>query len=134
MVNGRTVTLQDANDAVFDSAAFVKLDDGAGGAGTLGSANGLTLNFGGNITGYGTVNTPNDPFRPLINNGHITGNSAAESVTLSGYVKGVGTLDHVVITGTNALASARRLSISAVSHTPARLKLSWRAAGPASST
>jgi T5SS/PEP-CTERM-associated repeat protein len=100
MVNGKTVTLRDANDVVFDSTSFVKLDNGAGTAGTLSAANGLTLNFGGNITGFGTVSTPNDPFKPLINNGHITGNSAAQKITLPGFVKGVGTLDNVTVTGT----------------------------------
>ena len=49
-----------------------------------------------------TINTPNDLARPLINNGHIIGNSIAEPITLEGYVKGVGTMDNVVITGTNA--------------------------------
>jgi hypothetical protein len=99
-VNGKTVTLLDANDVVFDSTSLVKLDNGAGTAGTLSAANGLTLNFGGNITGFGTVSTPNDPFKPLINNGHITGNSAAQKITLPGFVKGVGTLDNVTVTGT----------------------------------
>jgi hypothetical protein len=76
---------------------------GAGGRrGTLAAANGLTLNFGGSLTGFGTVSTPNDVAKPLINNGHITGNSAAEPLTLTGFVKGVGTLDNVNITGTLA--------------------------------
>ena len=101
-VGNSTVTLLDANDAVFDSLALVSLGDGLGGAGTLAAANGITLDFGGNITGFGTVNTPNDPFKPFTNNGNITGTSALEPITLSGYVKGVGTLDNVVITGTDA--------------------------------
>ena len=100
-VGQTTVTLADANDAVLDSAALVTL--GAGGSpGTLDAANGLTLDFGGNVTGFGTVDSPNDVVKPLINNGHITGNSGAEPITLAGYVKGVGTLDNVVITGTDA--------------------------------
>jgi T5SS/PEP-CTERM-associated repeat protein len=94
------VSLADANDAVFDSAALVTLGNGAG-PGTLNADNGLTLDFGGNVTGFGSINTPNDAATPLINNGHITGNSPGEPVTLSGYVKGVGTLDNAVITGTD---------------------------------
>ena len=95
----RIVTLADANDAVLDSAALVTL--GAGGSpGTLAAANGLTLNFGGNVTGFGTIDTPNDVFKPLINNGHFSGDSGAEPLTLSGYVKGVGTFDNVNFTGT----------------------------------
>ncbi len=96
-----TVTLADANDAVLDSAALLTL--GAGGnPGTLVAANGLTLDFGGNVTGFGTVETPNSAATPLINNGHISGDTPAEPITLAGYVKGVGTLDNVVITGTDA--------------------------------
>lgn len=97
-----TTTLNDANDVVFDSASLVVLGDGAGGSATLAAANGLTLDFGGNLTGFGAVTTPNDPAKPLINNGHIAGNSSAEKITLPGYVKGVGTLDNVLITGTDA--------------------------------
>ena len=96
-----SVTLADANDAVFDSAALVTIGDG-GSPGTLAAANGLTLDFGGNVTGFGTINTPNSAAKPFINNGHIAGNSGAEPITLTGYVKGVGTLDNVVITGTDA--------------------------------
>jgi hypothetical protein len=96
-----TLTLADANDAVFDSAALVTLGQGSA-PGTLAAANGLTLDFGGNIIGFGTVNTPNSIADPLTNNGHITGNSGAQPITLSGYVKGVGTFDNVNFTGTFA--------------------------------
>ena len=100
-VGQRTVTLADANDAVLDSAALVTL--GAGGSpGTLAAANGLTLDFGGNLTGFGTVDTPDNIATPFTNNGHIAGNSAAEPITLTGHVRGVGTLDNVVITGSDA--------------------------------
>ncbi len=98
-VGSNGVLLRDANDAVFDSAALVALGIGAT-PGSLGADNGLTLDFGGNITGYGTVTTPNNIAKPLINNGHIIGASAAQRITLPGYVKGVGTLDNVTVTGT----------------------------------
>ncbi|TWU27401.1 virginiamycin B lyase family protein [Bythopirellula polymerisocia] len=94
-----TVTLNDANDAVLDSAALVTLGSG-GNPGTLVAANGLTLNFGGNITGFGTVDMPDDPAKPFINNGNLTGDSLAEPLTLAGYVKGVGTYDNVAFAGT----------------------------------
>jgi hypothetical protein len=98
-VGQRTVTLSDANDAVLDAAALVTLGSGAN-PGTLSAVGGLTLNFGGNITGFGTVNTPNSAATPLINNGHITGSAADQRLTLAGYVKGVGTFDNVEFTGT----------------------------------
>ena len=98
-VGANCVTLNDANDAAFDSGALVTLGSGAS-PGTLTAANGLTLDFGGNITGFGTVSTPNNVAKPLINNGHITGTSAGQRITLPGYVKGVGTFDNVNFTGT----------------------------------
>jgi fibronectin-binding autotransporter adhesin len=101
LAGGTTLTLHDANDAVLDSAAHVLIGE-AGSASTLIASNGLTLDFGGNIEGFGTVNTPDDPFTPLINNGNLTGTSPSEPLTLTGYIKGVGTMDNVVITGTDA--------------------------------
>ena len=96
-----SVLLADANDAVLDSAALVTI--GADGLpGELLASHGLTLNFGGNIVGYGTVTTIDSAATPFTNNGNVTGASADEPITLSGYVKGVGTLDNVVITGTDA--------------------------------
>jgi hypothetical protein len=99
-VGNNTLALADANDAVFDSAALVTL--GGSGPGQLDALNGLTLNFGANITGHGEVYTSNAIFTPLINNGHITGASPAQRITLPGYVKGVGTFDNVNFTGTFA--------------------------------
>jgi T5SS/PEP-CTERM-associated repeat protein len=99
-VGANTLALADANDAVFDSAALVTL--GGSGPGQLDALNGLTLNFGANITGHGEVYTSNAIVTPLINNGHITGASTAQRITLPGYVKGVGTFDNVNFTGTFA--------------------------------
>lgn len=103
-VQSGTATLLDANTAVFDSAANVTLGNGVG-TGILGASNGVTLDFGGNISGRGTVDTPNNSTTPLVVNGAITGDSLSEGekITLPGYVKGVGTLDNVMITGTDAL-------------------------------
>ncbi|HMO87085.1 MAG TPA: hypothetical protein PKC18_19420, partial [Lacipirellulaceae bacterium] len=99
IVGANSVTLNDSNDAVLDSAALAAV--GSGGApGSLAAANGLTLNFGGNITGHGTINTPNNAAKPFINNGHVTGNSPGQPLTLPGYVKGVGIFDNVQFTGT----------------------------------
>ena len=98
-VGANAVTLLDANDVVFDSLALATLGN-AGSPGTLNAANGLTLDFGGNFTGFGAVSTPNNVAKPLINNGHITGNSAAQKITLPGYVTGAGTFDNVNFTGT----------------------------------
>ena len=98
--NDQTVTLRDANDVVFDSGALVDL--GSSGSGSLSAANGLTLDFGANMNGAGTVTTPNDATKPFVNNGHIQGASAGNPITLTGWVKGAGTMDNVNITGTDA--------------------------------
>ena len=70
--------------------------------GTLTADNGLILEFGRNISGYGTVATANDPLRPTIINGHAQGYDGTYQLTFTGYVKGVGTMNDVVISGTYA--------------------------------
>ncbi|WP_428389338.1 beta strand repeat-containing protein [Mucisphaera sp.] len=99
-IKANTITLNDSNDAVLGSLST--LGDGAGAAGVVIAQNGITLGFGRNLVGHGTVLTPNDPFKPFINNGNIIGDAPTNPITLTGYVKGVGTLDNVVITGTDA--------------------------------
>jgi hypothetical protein len=99
LVGSRTLSLADGNDAVLGDAALVVLG-AASDAGTLAAANGLTLNFGGNITGFGTINTPDNPATPFINNGNLTGYSSHQPLTVEGYVKGVGTFQNVVFAGT----------------------------------
>jgi len=98
-VNRHTVTLQDRNQAVLGS--LTQLGD-AQGDGTLSAPNGLVVDFGRNIVGHGTVSTPNLTAKPLTNNGTIAGDSPAAPITLTGYVKGVGTFDNVTFTGTYA--------------------------------
>ena len=96
-IRQHTVTLQDANLAVLGSQTNI---GSSGTPGVLIAANGLLLEFGKNVAGHGTIDTPNDPATPLINNGHIAGNSPDEPITLNGYVKGVGTFANIIINGT----------------------------------
>ncbi|MEM8864540.1 MAG: autotransporter-associated beta strand repeat-containing protein [Planctomycetota bacterium] len=96
-VSSGTTTLNDANTAIFDSAALVTL----AALTTLAAPNGLTLDFGANVTGQGTIDTPNSDTTPLVNNGAITGD-VGNPVTLTGYVKGVGVCDNCNITGTDS--------------------------------
>ncbi len=98
-IGGQSVTLHDANAAVLGSLTTLGAGDFSG---SLVAANGAVLEFGKNLTGNGIVDTPDDPTTPLINNGAIVGDSPGRPVVLSGYVKGVGTLDNVTITGTDA--------------------------------
>src|SRR5262249_11488943 len=78
------------------------LSESSSAPGTLSASNGILVDFGNNIVGFGTLNTPNDVLKPVTNNCAILGNSATEQITLAGYVKGVGSLDNVQVTGTNS--------------------------------
>jgi len=90
------VTINDRNEAVLGSVT--ELGDGAS-DGTLVANNGLVVEFGKNIVGRGLVDTPDDPLTPLINNGAVVGDSPG-AIELTGYVKGVGTLENVTVSGT----------------------------------
>ncbi len=96
-VNQHTATLLDANQAVLGSLTSL----GSGGStGTVTAANGALVDFGRNLTGFGTLDTPNDITKLAMINGAVIGTSGAQAITLSGYVKGVGSLDNATTTGT----------------------------------
>jgi fibronectin-binding autotransporter adhesin len=63
--------------------------------GTLSAANGFVLNAGSAITGQGTVNSSNTLALHSVVNGIIQGNSPSQPITLSGWIKGTGTLSNV---------------------------------------
>ena len=93
-----TITLLDSNEAVLGSETLLGV--GTVSPGTVVANNGLLVDFGNNVVGFGTLSTLNSPARPLINNGTIAGLSTFRPVTLTGFIKGVGTLTNVTITGT----------------------------------
>ncbi|MCA9061949.1 MAG: hypothetical protein KDA96_02790 [Planctomycetaceae bacterium] len=93
-----TVTLEDYNQAVLGTMTV--LGDGYSTNGTVIAANGAIIDFGNNVVGRGTLSTPNDITKVLLVNGAIQGESPSNPITLPGYVKGVGTLDNVNLTGT----------------------------------
>ncbi len=96
-INGNTVTVLDADQAVLGSLTTL----GAGtDAGTLNSESGLIVNFGGTLTGFGTVESANDIDSAFLNNSSIVGVSSDQPITLTGFIKGVGSLDQVTIDGT----------------------------------
>jgi hypothetical protein len=65
------------------------------GSGTLNAANGFVLNTGDAITGQGTINSSNTLALHSVVNGIIQGNSPSQPITLSGWIKGSGTLSNV---------------------------------------
>jgi hypothetical protein len=92
LTNSNTVTLNDANRAVLGSLTEIGRAEpwpvfGAdAGPGTLQAANGFLLEFGKNISGYGTV------IGDILNNGFIqgVGPSGTDFLDLQGLVTGVG--------------------------------------------
>ncbi len=96
-VAGNIVTLLDANQAVLGSLTSLgnPLSNG-----NINASNGALIDFGNNLIGFGTLNTPNLSTKPTFINGNVDGTSLAKPVTLAGYVKGVGSLNNVSITGT----------------------------------
>jgi hypothetical protein len=91
-----TVTINDLNQAVLGSLTHLGAD---GEGGSLVADNGLLVEFGKNVVGRGTIDTPDDELIPLMNNGAIIGDSPG-AIELTGYVKGVGTLENVMVSGT----------------------------------
>ena len=97
VVGANTVTIDDSDGAALGPITSL----GSNGPGTLSAANGLVLADQDTVMGQGLIDTPDDPTKPLANAGAIMGDSATERIELTGYVKGVGTLDNVTITGTD---------------------------------
>ncbi len=92
-IANRNVTLLDARQSVLGSFTTIS-------GGTLLAGTGALLDFGHILAGFGTISTPNNINVPLLVNGAIIGSSSTNRITLPGYVKGVGSLSNVNLTGT----------------------------------
>ena len=115
LVDQHSVSLLDANEAVLGSQTT--LGNGAT-PGTLSAANGLLVDFGNNVSGFGTINTPNLASKVFTLNGSVVGNSPGNPITLTGYVKGVGSLTNVNIAGTYSPGfSPAAVTVGSVSYT-----------------
>ena len=111
-----SLLIQDANQAVLGE--LTTLGTAVAPASLLAS-NGLIIDFGRNVVGYGTLNTTNSLSKQLINNGSISGNSAAQLITLTGYVKGVGALNNVNLAGTYSPGlSPALVQVGSVTYSP----------------
>ena len=96
-VDANAVSLLDANQAVLGTLTDL---GNATAAGTLLGTNGFLVNFGNNVTGYGTLESPEDIALLTTVNGTISGDSLTNPITLPGYYNGVGSLNNVNLTGT----------------------------------
>ncbi|TWU47694.1 beta strand repeat-containing protein [Rubripirellula reticaptiva] len=86
-------------------------------AGTIVASNGLLVANGESVTGFGTIDTPNDIAFQVLINGSIDGASSTRPITLPGYIQGVGSLNHVSVTGTYSPgASAAQVINGSVSY------------------
>jgi hypothetical protein len=100
-VKDHTLTLWDANEAVLGSLTKLGSEPGpAATAGTLVSENGILIDQGNNLIGFGTVEIPNDIALLSYINGDVQGTSTEKPITLTGYIKGIGQLNNVNLTGT----------------------------------
>jgi hypothetical protein len=68
--------------------------------GTLNAANGFVVDFDEAVTGFGTINSINTIAKRATINGTVQGNSVAQPITLSGYIKGTGSFTNVNFAGT----------------------------------
>lgn len=93
------VSLLDANQSVLGSLTQIGTPSNLG---TLNAANGVVLNFGRNITGRGTIVSGNTLATASIINGDVLGDSFANYLEFTGYVKGVGNFNNVAFSGTFA--------------------------------
>ena len=91
------VIILDKNQAVLGN--LTEVGTGAN-PGTLTAANGVFVDFGRAITGYGTVAGTNALAKATIINGDAAGNSNVQPLNFSGYVKGIGTFTNVTFSGT----------------------------------
>ena len=110
------VTLLDANQAVLGSLTTLGNTTTDG---TVIAANGALIDFGNNLVGYGTLNTPNLAAKATTINGNVEETSLTQPITLAGYVKGVGSLNNVSVTGTYSPGfSPAAVTLGSVSYGP----------------
>ncbi len=84
IVGSHTLTLLDSNQAVLGSLTSLGSETTNG---LIIASQGALIDFGNNLLGRGTLQTPNNPLKPTVLNGFVTGDSNTANITLSGYVK-----------------------------------------------
>ncbi len=91
------ITMLDKNQAVLGSLTELGTPTLSG---VLTAANGVYVDFGRAITGYGTVAGNNLLADATIINGDAAGSSVTQQLDFTGYVKGLGTFSDVTFSGT----------------------------------
>ncbi len=84
IIDQHTVSLLDASEAVLGSLTTLAMEQLLA---RSARAMVLLVDFGNNVSGFGTINSPNLSSKPFTNNGAITGASSVNPITLTGYIK-----------------------------------------------
>ena len=83
------------------------------------AAHGIKSDSGSMITGYGLIDTPNDPSQKDMLDGQALGTSPSQPLEFPGYVTGSGRLNNVKMEGTHSPgASPTLLSVGNLEYTP----------------
>ena len=107
-VGSTTISLMDSNQAVLGAGSLTTLAGGTLDAESYSA--GVLVDFGASVLGTGTIMAPNDPFRFTTLNGSVNGQDWDFPIYLGGFVKGVGTFDYVIFTGTHSPGFSPTLS------------------------
>ena len=91
------ITMLDKNQAVLGSLTELGTPTLSG---VLTASNGVFVDFGRALTGWGTVNGINTLAKASIINGDAAGSSVTQQLDFTGYVKGLGTFSDVTFSGT----------------------------------
>ncbi|MEM8911633.1 MAG: LamG-like jellyroll fold domain-containing protein [Planctomycetota bacterium] len=94
-VDSHTVTLLDSNQVELGTLTTLS-------GGTIVAANGLLIESGSNVSGVGAIDSPDNLFQPVRNNGAMSGVFFGQELELTGFVKGIGSFDFVFVSGTFA--------------------------------
>ncbi len=95
--SGHTLTLLDSNQAALGPVITM---GSAISAGRIVAANGMVIGTGATVTGFGTLESPDDSARPIAHAGTIAGNSTTQRIAITGHLIGRGALTNVTINGT----------------------------------
>jgi T5SS/PEP-CTERM-associated repeat protein len=102
-----TVTLNSSSQAALGNLTTL---GAVASPGVINANNGVVVDFGESLTGFGTINSANLLAKRTIINGTVQGTSPTQPVTLTGWIKGVGAFDNVVFAGTTDLGLSPAIS------------------------
>ncbi|CAN0134711.1 unnamed protein product, partial [Hapterophycus canaliculatus] len=94
---GNNVTLVDGDAA--NVRGSIDLGNGNSAPGTITAMNGLSVQSGAQVTGHGSLVTGDGEASSLFNNGDLVGTSSQSPLTVSGGLRGSGSINNVLLEG-----------------------------------